>query len=567
MQAESPQSCSKTEPRTWIVPAKIVPRISTWTRVLGDAAAAALQDTPTLCPLQPVRLLINLLKAGQGHVSLHTCPQQASQCRKPCDPEYYLSPEGRCTACVGCSRDDLVEKQPCTWNSTRVCTCRPGMFCVTAATNSCARCSPHSTCSPGYTVKFQGTTERDTICGTPPPGTSAEDGGHAVRDIAESSLTSQDDPKARITHRNITHTTPEDAPKRMLHPPSSAGKSRMEQHAAAPVRKELKQCDPEYYLDRSTGRCMACVSCSQDKDLVEKTPCLWNASRVCTCRPGLICVTSAANSCARCIPDPNYLPTPTLQDTAERNGTHRPSLHPKDWMLSSVTPSLSPLVNSQTSKVHEGDNSNISTSYSVEKSVFTAGPVIWLLVVLILAGGTISLILCNRHWACGTWLRHNSGPGRNPMELEKITMVAEAVTEDAMLLSAPTAETCPPPTNTTSCPENLPLLDASTARNPSAFWDVPEPRGASEHTNNRIEKIYIMKADTVIVGSVKTEVPETRSPAVLVEPELQEDLEVDSASHYPEQETEPPQSSGGDLMFSVEEEGKLHPLPTPASGD
>lgn len=76
-----------------------------------------------------------------------------------------------------------------------------------------------------------------------------------------------------------------------------------------------------------------------------------------------------------------------------------------------------------------------------------------------------------------------------------------------------------------------------------------------------------MKADTVIVGSVKTEAPETRSPAVLVEPELQEDLEVDSAPHYPEQETEPPRSSGGDVMLSVEEEGKLHPLPTPASGD
>lgn len=43
-------------------------------------------------------------------------------------------------------------------------------------------------------------------------------------------------------------------------------------------------------------------------DLVEKTPCTWNSSRVCECRPGMVCVTSAANSCARCVTCPIFPP-------------------------------------------------------------------------------------------------------------------------------------------------------------------------------------------------------------------------------------------------------------------
>lgn len=79
------------------------------------------------------------------------------------------------------------------------------------------------------------------------------------------------------------------------------------------------------------------------------------------------------------------------------------------------------------------------------------------------------------------------------------------------------------------------------------------------------EKIYIMKADTVIVGSVKTEVPEGRGLAGSPEPELEAALEVDHAPHYPEQETEPPLGSCTEVMFSVEEGGKEDHGPTTVS--
>lgn len=75
-----------------------------------------------------------------------------------------------------------------------------------------------------------------------------------------------------------------------------------------------------------------------------------------------------------------------------------------------------------------------------------------------------------------------------------------------------------------------------------------------------------MKADTVIVGTVKTEMPEGRGLVGPAEPDLEANLEVDHAPRYPEQETEPPLGSGGHVMFSVEEEGKEDPSLTTASG-
>ncbi|XP_054994233.1 tumor necrosis factor receptor superfamily member 8 [Sorex araneus] len=523
-------------------------------------------------------------RCPEGHIPQQPCPQQAAHCRKRkrCDPDYYLSPAGRCTACVGCSRDDLVEMSPCSWNASRVCACRPGLFCVTPVTNSCARCAPHSVCPPGLIVKFQGTAESDTICGPPASEISSEDLGHPASDLhpAKPFLTSQADPKARTTLlEGDTPLAPENASER-THSPSPVGKPSADPHAGRPPQPCppgsphcRKQCDPDYYLDR-TGRCMACVSCSQDKDLVEKTPCFWNASRVCACRPGLVCATSAANSCARCVPRPSC-PLGTvakLQGMAERVGTDQPpapETHPdcghgpEDQGPSSVTPSLSPLLESQTS------------------GELARGPaLVWLFVALLLVGGASFFALCHRR-TCSMWLRHKllpcppiqplrpklppgeSRPGRSPTELKRDISVLEPSTEDGGLLSGPLVETCLH-TGAAPAPENRPLLDASPARSPAASWDLAEPRGAGEHTNNRIEKIYIMKAETVIVGSVKTEVPEGRGPAG---PEFQEDPEVDSAPHYPEQETEPPRSSGGEVMFSVEEEGKEDPLPTAASGD
>lgn len=51
---------------------------------------------------------------------------------------------------------DLVEKQPCSLNSSRTCECRPGLFCQMAVRDTCLRCQHHSACKPGFGVKIRG---------------------------------------------------------------------------------------------------------------------------------------------------------------------------------------------------------------------------------------------------------------------------------------------------------------------------------------------------------------------------------------------------------------------------
>lgn len=79
------------------------------------------------------------------------------------------------------------------------------------------------------------------------------------------------------------------------------------------------------------------------------------------------------------------------------------------------------------------------------------------------------------------------------------------------------------------------------------------------------EKIYIMKADTVIVGSI-SEVPSGKNCAARgceSNADALENMEEELAMHYPEQETE--SFLGNDVMVPVEEEGKEFHHPTTAT--
>ncbi|XP_024410701.3 tumor necrosis factor receptor superfamily member 8 [Desmodus rotundus] len=536
------------------------------------------------------------------------CPRGSSDCKKQCPRDHYLAGDGRCTACVSC-HDDLVEKKPCSENSPRVCECQPGMFCSTTATNSCARCSPHSACPAGKVVKFPGTAERDTVCKPLPLGagpdcsTSPEDckapaSGTAPQ--AKPILTSADsDARTTLLGGDTPLTLKDDS--KMTRTPNSLSSGEkpsldpglsLQQQCPPGSAKCRKKCEQEYYVDRD-GRCTACVSCSGD-DLVEKTPCTWNSSRVCECRPGMFCATSATNTCARCVACPIVPPetVSTLQGTAKRDSSYEPpsprphlncSTNTEDSKAPNSTSSsqISP-ADSQASKGHGGGatqawgDAPISTSVPISFSstgrpiLVSGSMLLWVVLVLVVFIGSGSFLMCHRR-ACWKWIRQklhlcrpvqtfrpqqepvDPRPQRNQADLKTIVSVAEPCTGDLGSTSQPALR------------ESQPLLGASPGGSPSSPRDLPEPRVTTENTNNRIEKIYIMKADTVIVGTVRTEVPEGRGPAGPAGPELEEGLEVDHA-HYPEQETEPPLGSCGDVMFSVEEQGKEDPLPTAASG-
>ncbi|XP_072831469.1 tumor necrosis factor receptor superfamily member 8 isoform X2 [Vicugna pacos] len=558
-------------------------------------------------------------RCPEGVSPKQRCAQGSSRCRKQCEADYYLDQNCRCTACVSCVGGDLVEKKPCSWNSSRVCECRAGMFCETLVINSCARCFPHSVCPAGMVVKVQGTAQRDTVCEPPSLGagpdcsTSPHDCPGPVSRTTHQAKPTLTSPASSDTRTTLlgggTLIAPEDASEMIPNSPSTVGKLNpdrglsLQQPCPQGSADCRKPCEPNYYLDRD-GRCTACVSCSGD-DLVEKTPCTWNSSRVCECRPGMFCVTSATHSCARCVARPICPPgmVAKLQGTAEGDTTYELpppgtypdcSSNPEDsGVPTSTDPSLISLADSLTGREHGGGvthawgDASMSTSAPISfsstgKPTLVSGPVLfWVTLMLVVVVSSGSFLLC--HWkACRKWIRQklhlcysvqtfqpklepaDSRPGRNPAQLIRSISVAEPGTEELGLLSPQAAEMCP--TVGPAGLESLRLLEASPASSPSSPTDLPEPRGTTEHTNNRIENIYIMKADTVIVGTVKTEVPEGQGLVGPAGSEFEEDLEVDYAPHYPEQETEPPLGSCGDVMFSVEEEGKEDPLPTTDSG-
>nr|KAF6445443.1 TNF receptor superfamily member 8 [Molossus molossus] len=154
----SPEDCkapaSGTSPQAMPIPTSASSRARTM--LLGEDTPRAPEDDAKM-----MRAPNSLSSEGKpsldpGLSPQHLCPLGSADCRKQCEPDYYLDRDGRCTACVSCSGGDLVEKTPCTWNSSRVCECRPGMFCVTSATNSCARCTACPIIDPEVATKLQG---------------------------------------------------------------------------------------------------------------------------------------------------------------------------------------------------------------------------------------------------------------------------------------------------------------------------------------------------------------------------------------------------------------------------
>ncbi|NWH78285.1 TNR8 factor, partial [Piaya cayana] len=113
-----------------------------------------------------------------GYVKNKACPRNPVEDCLSCGPEQYVTgtfPDLQCEACVSCAKEpDLVEKQPCTFNSSRKCECRPGLFCKTGADNTCGRCRKHTVCKPGFGVKVRGTSTNDVICEECPPGTFSD---------------------------------------------------------------------------------------------------------------------------------------------------------------------------------------------------------------------------------------------------------------------------------------------------------------------------------------------------------------------------------------------------------
>ncbi|NWT55968.1 TNR8 factor, partial [Erythrocercus mccallii] len=421
-----------------------------------------------------------------GYIKKKACPQDPAEDCMTCGPDQYLnnvSLKPRCDACVSCSKEpDLVEKQPCSFNSSRTCECRPGLFCQTTVKDTCTRCQHHSACKPGFGVKTRGTSTNDVTCEECPPGTFSDQ--HSSTDICKPHTNCAKLNKVTLRKGNATHDQ--------------------------------------------------------------------------------VCLDQL----------PTYLTPSTLS-----NETNTSDLRMfKENLVTSASGDLLSVTTENPSSTPEEKAQAGTSPTSAKGEMTTGGAVLWAVVlsVTVLLGG---MLIFWKWKVC----KKRILVLRSKREFFKLVFTLTPLLLSCLYWQKIILTTDGGPEQEEFIDKALPLetnnnLVSSTEKAQSPHWSVTDVTPSSgnapdcpvdsrvrDHTNNRIEKLYIMKADTVIVGSVG-EVPSGKNCALRgCESNLdaQESMEEELEMHYPEQETE--SFPRNDVMVPVEEEGKEFHHPTTAT--
>ncbi|XP_074781110.1 tumor necrosis factor receptor superfamily member 8 isoform X3 [Athene noctua] len=392
-----------------------------------------------------------------GYVKKKECPRDPDEDCMRCGPEQYVNEafqKPQCDACVSCAKEsDLVEKEPCSFNSSRVCECRPGLFCQTPVVNTCIRCQQHTVCKPGFGVKVRGTSTNDVTCEECPSGTFSDQ--NSSTDICKPHTNCAKLNKVTLSEGNATHDQV-----CLDQLPTYLSPSTLSMRSSS----ETNNSDPRRF----------------HKNLVTIATILLSATT-----------------------------------------TENPSSTPEDKALTGTFPTLA--MGEMTTGAHLHSVTSHKSGLKSQGSD--------------LVNKCAKIILST-----------DSGPE----EKELIDRTLPLETNNNLVSSTDKAHS-----------PDLSLTDVtqSNGNNP----DCPIDSRVRDHTNNRIEKIYIMKADTVIVGSI-SEVPSGKNCAARgceSNVDAQENMEEELAMHYPEQETE--SFLGNDVMVPVEEEGKEFHHPTTAT--
>ncbi|EOB00025.1 Tumor necrosis factor receptor superfamily member 1B, partial [Anas platyrhynchos] len=441
-----------------------------------------------------------------GYAKRKACPTDPAEDCMRCGPEQYLNEESQkphCDACVSCTKEsDLVEKVPCSFNSSRVCECRPGLFCQTAVKYTCMRCQQHTACKPGFGVKVRGTSTTDVACEECPPGTFSD------------------------------------------------------QTSSTDI------CKP--HTDADTLFSLSFPSCAKLNKVAQSKG---NATHDEVCLDQL----------------PTYL-TPGTFSTRFSNETNNSDLLRLEANLVTISSALLSAATTENPSSTPKQNAPAGTLPTSDKGETTTGGLVWgvvLSVMLLLVGMLLfwKWKICKKRifilkgkcdflkvellppdllYTLGTVaLQHYR------VDVENKVIGPHMVGSNVSLLHlTPTMEVCPLCTEK-ACSPDLSLTDVTQSNGNAP--DCPVDSRVRDHTNNRIEKIYIMKADTVIVGSI-SEVPGSKNCAARgceSDVDIQENTEEELEMHYPEQETE--SFPGNDVMVPVEEEGKEFHHPTTAT--
>ncbi|NXA90450.1 TNR8 factor, partial [Melanocharis versteri] len=426
-----------------------------------------------------------------GYAKKEACPRDPAEDCMTCGPDQYLNNEfqkPRCDACVSCSKDpDLVEKQPCSFHSSRVCECRPGLFCRMTVENTCTRCQHHSACKPGFGVKIRGTSTNDVTCEECPPGTFSDQ--NSSTDICKPHTNCAKLNKVTLRKGNATH----------------------------------------------------------DQVCLDQLPTYLTPSTL-----SMRFSNETNNSDLRMFKE--NLETSASGDLLSVTTTENPSSTPEEKAQAGTSPT------------------------SAKGKMTTGGLVLWAVVlsVTVLLGGMLifwkwkvckkRILVLRRKCEFFKLVFTLTPLLLSCLYWQKIILTAESGPEEEELIG----RTLPLETNnnlgsSTEKPQSPHRSVTDVTPSSGNAPDCPVDSRVRDHTNNRIEKLYIMKADTVIVGSV-SEVPSGKNCAVRgCESKLdaQESTEEELEMHYPEQETE--SFPGNDVMVPVEEEGKEFHHPTTAT--
>ncbi|XP_075696745.1 tumor necrosis factor receptor superfamily member 8-like [Rhinoderma darwinii] len=362
------------------------------------------------------------------------------------------------------------------------------------------------------------------------------------------------------------------------------------------INKECASCpESNYFIIWSQNRpkCTACRKCTKESFLVEIQSCSLLSEAICQCKPGYYCHTTLHNSCARCnahTPCPpgrgvkqkgspkkdtecEACPSGTFSDV--NSATEGCKLHRDCDKLHQVTTRMGsdkadalctgpiPTVLKSSENTTRGRDEthttypttrDTTTPHRTTSGTFIAtttkagaddtgkwsGGVYMVAGIICVMSLLIVFLLYWKKKICNLKIWKNFIQPELSRPQKTLMMYKEENSKGNLLRrenSSPFSDLTPETYHRT---ENT--------QKDCTMEDKHETQRGRDQLNNRIEKIYIMNADTVLVGSI-SEVP-TRRRSVTMEFDSRESPIL--VSRYPEQESS--KLSANDLMISIEEE-------------
>ncbi|XP_036855791.1 tumor necrosis factor receptor superfamily member 1B [Manis javanica] len=112
-----------------------------------------------------------------GHHLQSYCNKTSDTKCAPCEDSTYTELWNRAFQCLSCDSrcsSNQVETQACTREQNRICTCRPGWYCMLRRQEGCRLCTPLRKCRPGFGVAKPGTATSDVVCAPCGAGTFSD---------------------------------------------------------------------------------------------------------------------------------------------------------------------------------------------------------------------------------------------------------------------------------------------------------------------------------------------------------------------------------------------------------